>query len=444
MAGDNRFLSIPYLFLRSTTAGGAVVAGLIQTFVFARIVSPERFSIFILVGTLGVTLWLFDFGIAKILFVRTREWYLKGCKGRYVAERSGIIVILYTSLVLAIGMVFLVAIAAAPDSTLLNAVELSLFFVFTALNLVWFVLRNLSVAIDDFVNFETLEVLRRIGHMALMLAMLIGLPLLAFLIVANLVWAGLFALSAHRLMARRALALRFDHFPRRLQSFFRANRKEVMRTGTYGINEFFIYHFPYAVVPYMFGLGAPTIVLDTTFKVFRGATLLYSAGCDIAVPRQTRAFAERDRPSLILATLMAAALGSLPALLLVGLLVFGAEPFFALLLGPAATMPPQTTLLLVILLVANLAQTVANFLLVHTGFFREIAALAVAVSVVMATATGISISVGADFLGFLTTYTAVYVCSALAYLALAIAGPIRTAQRDWAAARSCAGGRPPL
>ncbi len=33
-------LSLPYLLLRSSTAGAAVAAGLVQTFVFARVLSP--------------------------------------------------------------------------------------------------------------------------------------------------------------------------------------------------------------------------------------------------------------------------------------------------------------------------------------------------------------------------------------------------------------------
>ena len=48
-----------------------------------------------------------------------------------------------------------------------------------------------------------------------------------------------------------------------------------------------IYNFPYLVVPVVFGLGAPTIILDTVFKIFRGATLIYAAGLDPMVPRQT-------------------------------------------------------------------------------------------------------------------------------------------------------------
>lgn len=423
----NRFLSIPYLLLRSSTAGGGLVAGLIQTFVFARILSPERFSIFILVGTLGTTLWLFDLGMSKIIFVRMREWFLAGCKGESVAPQATAIVILYTALAAA-GTVLCFAISAIGLSTSpLHALEFALFFLFTSLNLVWFALRNISVAADEFIAFESLEVARRVGHIAVLLATLAGLPLIMFLIIANLFWAALFASAIARLARRGALIASAAGFSGRLRDFLRENRKEVLQTGTYALNEFYIYSFPYFVVPMAFGLGAPTIILDTAFKVFRGATVLFSAGCDLAVPRQTRAFAERDRRSLILATLMAVALCSLPAIVLCGLLLFAADEMFAILLGPAATMPAAAGWILIVLLVANLVQTVSNFLLVHTGFFGAIARLAVIVSVAMTIATAIVVLAGFDFLGFLQVYMAVYMASALLYMLLAIRGPIRAA-----------------
>ena len=426
----DRFLSIPYLLLRSSTAGGALVAGLVQTFVFARILSPDRFSVFILVGTLGVTLWLFDLGMSKIIFVRMREWFLSGRAGHTIAQQATAIIALYAVLAIAgTAICFFVSVIGFSTSTM-HALEFALFFLFTSLNLVWFAIRNVSVAVDEFVAFELLEVIRRVAHLAVTLAMLAGLSLMMFLIIANVIWVLLFAWAIARLTARDALVASVDGLVNRLREFFVANRKEVLQTGTYAVNEFYLYNFPYLVVPSAFGLGAPTIILDTAFKVFRGATVLYSAGCDLAVPRQTKAFADRDRRNLVLATLMAAGLCALPAIVLCALLVFAAEPMFAILLGPAATMPPAVSWILIILLVANLVQTVSNFLLVHTGFFKVIARLALAVSAAMTVATAIALVARLDFLGFLQVYTAVYVASALFYLLLAISGPIRAAIRS--------------
>ena len=69
-------LSLPYLLLRASTASFAVAAGLVQTFVFARVLTPEHFSVFILIGSFGMSLWLFDLGASKILFVRQRARHL--------------------------------------------------------------------------------------------------------------------------------------------------------------------------------------------------------------------------------------------------------------------------------------------------------------------------------------------------------------------------------
>jgi hypothetical protein len=424
-ATASRFLSIPYLLLRATTAGGGLVGGLVQTFVFARILDPERFSVFILVGTLGIALWLCDIGLVKIVFVRMRAWLLGGAQaGASVVWHATAIVILYFLLGI-IGAIGCFAGALIIGAQVYASLELALFFLFTAITLVWFALRNISLAVDDFIFFESMEVTRRTLHVGFMLATLIGLPLMGFLVIANLIWAGLFAVTIARLSRKGALQATVAGFPGHLRSFFRANRKEVVSGGTYAVNEFYLYNFSYAVVPIAFGLGAPTIILDTLFKVVRGATVLYSAASDVALPRQTRAYSEGDRNSLVLATWMAAGLASLPGMVICIALAFFSEPMFRLLLGQSAVMPQAISNLMILLLAANLIQTVSNFLLIHTGYFKVIARVSVLVSLAATLVSGIAILVGADLTGFIKAFTAVYVASSLCYLTLALRGPLR-------------------
>jgi len=425
-AGEaGRFLSIPYLLLRATTAGGGLVGGLVQTFVFARILDPERFSVFILVGTLGIALWLSDIGLVKIIFVRMRAWLLGGAEpGARVVWHATAIVILYFLL----GIVCTIACffgALMLGAGAYGGLELALFFLFTAITLVWFALRNISLAIDDFIFFEAMEVTRRTLHVGFMLATLVGLSLMAFLVIANLIWAALFVLMIGRLARKGALQATMAGFPGHLRSFFRDNRKEVVSGGTYAVNEFYLYNFAYAIVPVAYGLGAPTIILDTLFKVIRGATVLYSAAADVALPRQTRAYNEGDRRTLMLATWMAAGLGSLPGIAICIALAFFSEPMFRLLLGESATMPQAISNLMIILLAANLVQTVSNFLLIHTGYFRVIARVSVLVSLAATLVAGIAVAAGADLEGFIRGFTAIYVASALSYLTLALRGPLR-------------------
>ena len=138
----------------------------------------------------------------------------------------------------------------------------------------------------------------------------------------------------------------------------------------------------------LFGLGAPPIILDTTFKVFRGGATIFGAVCDILVPRQTSALAERDGPTLVRATLTAAALCSIPAAFACIILIFGADKLFHFLLGNAATMPPATTPILIVLLIANLTQMVTHSVLVHNGYFREVARIGMGVVAAM---TGVGV-----------------------------------------------------
>jgi len=420
-------LSVRYFLLRASTATAAVVSGLVQTFVFARVLSPQEFSIYILIGTFGVSLWLFDLGAAKILFVRQRARHLAQRSDNSIAAQSSAVVALYALIVLAGTLACFAVMASRPSVSTWQGFEFALFFSFAALNLVWFPLRNVSNAVDEFISFETLEAIRRGGHIVIMLALLIGLPLPAFLLLANLLWFVLLGICISRLVEHGAMAAGVPRLWGTLTAFWRDNRAELLRSGNYAIAELAIYNFPYLVVPVVFGLGAPTIILDTVFKIFRGATLIYAAGLDPMVPRQTRAFADHDAPTLKKATLIATVLCAVPTLALCALLLLAGDRLFALLLGQAATVPPAATLILVVLLVANLAQNVASCLLLHTGFFREIARVASFLVVAMAGMTALAILSGLDIVGFIGGYSAVYVMGAVLYVVYVLRGPIRIA-----------------
>jgi len=248
-----------------------------------------------------------------------------------------------------------------------------------------------------------------------------------FLLLANLLWIALLGMCGARLMRAGALAAPFWTFGAALLAFWRLNRPDILRSGLYANAELVIYTFPYLVVPMAFGLGAPTIILDTVFKVFRGTTLIYSAGLDPLVPQQTRAFALHDAATLKKATLTAAILVALPTAALSVLLLIDGDRLFALLLGHAATVPRQAVVVLVVLLFANMAQNVASCLLLHTGFFREIARVAAFLLAAMVAMTAAVLAAGLDINGFLVGYTAVYIAGAALYLVYLVRRPFSIA-----------------
>ena len=417
-------LSFRYLLLRGWTAGGGILAGLVQTFVFARVLDPETFSLFILVGALGVSMWLFDLGFSRILFVRMRERFLAGEDTLAIGAQANAVAMFYAALIAAVSVICMGAAALKPGMDMLEAVELGLFFFFTAFNLTWFVLRNASLAVDEYIYFETLESCRRLGHIVLMLALLAGLPFVGFIVVINIGWVVLIALASTRLIKRRALTPQFAGLVARLREFFRDNRDAALRTGIHASGEVYIHGILYLAIPISFGLGAPTIVVDTALKIFLGTLNLCTAACDLLVPRQTAAYAARDRHTLVRATLLAIVMCALPALAVAGLLLVNAEGLFALLLGNAAVVPASVTPVLLVLLIAGVIKTAPAFLLEYTGYFKEVAWLSVANVVLMTIAIGAGLLLRLDMIGLLAVYAAVFVIAAVLYAGAAWRGPI--------------------
>jgi hypothetical protein len=105
-------LSLRYMVLRGWTAGGGILAGLVQTFVFARVLDPETFSLFILVGALGVSMWLFDLGFSRILFVRMRERFLAGQDTLAIGAQANAVAIFYAVLIAAVALLCILVAAS--------------------------------------------------------------------------------------------------------------------------------------------------------------------------------------------------------------------------------------------------------------------------------------------------------------------------------------------
>jgi O-antigen/teichoic acid export membrane protein len=435
----DRLISIPYLLLRAATAGGAFVMGFIQTFVFARVLTPDRFSIFIVVGGIGYTLWLTDLGLAKILFVNLRAGHFSGKPNERDARQATAVIVFYVLLGIAASLVCIAATLAQPSATLRDALELGLFLLYISINLAWFSLRSISIAVDVYIFYEKLELARRVFIVATMLAMLVGLPLIVFLAAANLAWGILLAAAAARLVKRGALAPRLRGFVPELISFFQLNWSAIARSGTGALSGVFVATFPYYFVPVAFGLGAPPIILEVTFRIFRGASVIYSAVCDLALPGQTRALAARDVGKLVRTTALAIGLCCLPAFFGCAVLIFAGGPLFHFLLRSAATVPPQITPILVALLLINVVQIVSETLLQHTGYFRNLARVGALVAVMMIAATALSVLAKFDIVGFLVAYTVVFTAGALCLAVAAVMGPIRAASPHAAATASLNG-----
>ncbi len=83
------------MVLRASTAAGTLGTGLLQTFVFARVLTPERFSLFIFFAALGYSLYFADGGMVKVLFVNLRRRFLQNKPLGAIARQATMILVLY-------------------------------------------------------------------------------------------------------------------------------------------------------------------------------------------------------------------------------------------------------------------------------------------------------------------------------------------------------------
>jgi len=425
-AGE-RLISVPYLLLRASTAGGALAMGFVQTFAFARALSPERFSIFIVVGALGYTLWVTDLGLAKIVFVNLRSAHLSGARDERAAREASALILFYSLLAGVAAMLCFAIRLGQPTATLGDAGELGLFFLYVTLNLTWYSLRTIGFSVDRYVFYERLELIRRLFTMAILLTLIAGVPLLAVMLGLNLLWALLIGAVTFKFVRCGALSPNLQGFPGELLSFFRRNSRSVKRSGISALSGVFAANFPYYVVPLIFGLGPAPIILEVTFRVLRGTGAIYTAATDLAIPGQTAALAARDPRRLARTTIFAAGLCCIVAGCVCAILMLAGGPLFAFLLKSAATVPPAITPILIVMVLANVAQIVSESLLQHTGFFRHLAWIGAAVAAMMVVATAISLAANFDIVGFLGAYAAAFTAGAILSVAAAVRGPFRSA-----------------
>lgn len=428
-----RLISYPYMILRATTAGATLLVGLAQTFVFARVLSPERFSLFICVAAVSYALYLADVGIVKVLFVNLRRRFLQNKPAGAMASQTAAIIVLYFALTVVGTLICFFALVGYWKYSSVDSTELALFFLFNGINLPWLALRGISIAIDEYFYFETLEASRRGLNMILLLALLVGLPMMIFLLVINAGWVAFTLAAVAKLRHRRTFGGNIRRGLLHLIVFFRSNSRQLLNSAAHTFSETYIYNFPYYLVPWAYGLGAPTIIFDTANKIFRSNYTIYSAICDLFVPRQTRAFSDRDAPTLVRATLLAMALGAVPLVALVLVLSFFHERFFTLLLGGAANMPAELVPILIILLTVSLAKMVAYSVLVHCGFFAQVARLGPVFVVAMTGGSLVALWLKLDIVGFLALNAAGYTIGTIFAFITMMRGPIRVASQHEAA-----------
>lgn len=427
-----------YLSLKASNTAFQLAFGILTTYVFLRILSPDVFAAYILISAIGGYSSLADLGCSNLIYVNMRKAYLDG-------NHPGAALDLGTALEEALAalltycVVILLVFFVVGTLTVANVIEnhgtplnLILYLLFWLLLLPWNIVRTTANAVDLYVLFEVIELTRRLLVTAFLIALLEGLEVQQYLIAINIVWGACFLVVAF--YGRRL----FNEFSAKgsiaaaVVRLYRDRLASVKAVAAFNVSAFTIYVFPYFIIPGMSFPRDALIVFDTFYKVGRFGATVYRVAADAFLPTQTRAVHEGRTRELMLSVGMVLAFQFVIFLVGAICLLGGSDRIFPALLNGKVEISHTIVLMMVAMLFLELIQLTLEVILINSGLFEPMAKLYVTVVTALGVVALASYLYELGFPIFLAAYVLVYGIGAVLHVPLFLRylGPGRTKSRQ--------------
>lgn len=372
-----------YFGLRTLNSAATVASGFLITFLLVRRLGVDEYARFVLATAVGVYLSATDAGISRIIYAKLRAAFIAG---RADDEAEGVAggLVVYAAVTLAAVLAFAAALGLSGQWGRSGLTAQTLYFVFTALNLPWMLIRYLCWAVERHLELDALDVARRFLQIGVLFLALTPVDLRVVFLLLDLIWAA--AIAAALALVASVIDLRapLRHAWTAVKAFGRRYAGDAKPSLTFSLLEFAIYNFPYLFIPAVYGPGAPLVAFDLFYKFFRTGVTANSIASTAFLPRQTRAYHADDVAGVVRWTglVLAASVAMITPLALV--LIFGGHTLLPLLLSGAKIVGGMTLAAVVIGIVANAFQNTAGSLLMHVGLIREGVAITYVMAALMA------------------------------------------------------------
>jgi O-antigen/teichoic acid export membrane protein len=414
-----------YFLLKSANNGSVLLWGFLQTFVFVRVFDHHDFSIIILINNAAMLLMLVDLGFSKIIFVDIREKFVNGNAVDHT-DRVISLTTLYSLMVLGGALSTAIYVLYFGGSMQISPLVCGIYFLVVALNLPWQLLQNVCSAIDNFLEFEALDVVRRIVQIIILSLLLIfRIELVAFTCML-LTWIIAISIILVRLKTRGVTSrYAVDPFAWR-HTLTPADKSAMLQSAVFIGSETVMYQAPLLLTPLFYGLGAPVIIVDTVFRFFRASISLFKISSETLIPLQTQAYFSKDWPELRRRTYQVLGVSAAFAGLIAATLLLFGHQIFAALLSSRELISTEAILCILALVGSNVLQNTFGSLLVITGFFKDLSRVGACIAALVLVALPLMGAVSGSIIDFLFTYVACYMASAIVYSWLASRRVLKT------------------
>lgn len=422
-----------FLALKVASTGLQVVFGILTTYVFLRILSPDVFAAYILISAIGGYTNVADFGCSNLMYVSMRKAYLDGQHLGTALEEALAALLIYGAVVLLVLFVVSALIIAGVIDNHGAPLNLILYLLFWLLLLPWRIVGSTANAVDLYVPFEILELMRRLLVTGLMILLLAGLEVRQYVIAINIAWAACFLVAAF--YARRL----FDKFgagkepiSAAVARFYRDRLGSMKAVAAWNVSTLTILVFPYFIVSAMSFPKEALVVFDTFYKVCRFGATTYGLAGEAFLPLQTRAVHE-GRPRDVMSSVgTVLALKSIIFLIVAIFLLGGSDRIFPILLNGKVEISQTVVLMMVAMLFLQIIHLTLELILINSGFFEPMAKLYVTVVAALGAVALVTYLCKLAFPTFLGAYVLVYGLGAILHIPLFLRylGPGQTKSRQ--------------
>ncbi len=408
-----------YLALKASNTAVQITFGVLTTYVFLRNLSPDVFAGYILIAAIGSYTSLADLGCSSLIYVNLRKAYLDGHHLAMALEEAMAALLTFAVFVL---VVLLVVGALTAANVIRNhgaPLNLILYLLFWLLLLPWNIVRTTANAVDLYIPFEFIELLRRVLATLFLGAILWGFEIRHYLVAINLIWGACFltaGLFGYRLLSK--LDIKSGPIGAAVIRLYRDRLASVKAVAAWNVSIFTIFVFPYFIIPVMSFARDALVVFDTFYKVGRFGATAYELAGGAFLPMQTRAVHEGRTRDLMASVRMVFAFQLLIFLVAAICLLGGSDKIFPLILNGKVEISHTVVWMMIAMLFLESIHLTLELILVNSGLFEPIAKLYVGMVGALGAVALVSYLFKLSFSAFLGGYLLVYGVGAILHIPL--------------------------
>lgn len=275
-----------------------VLGGLVQIGVFERCFELSDFSFLVLLYGYMYYFMFFDAGLSKPIYSKVRKAFIKNeIDKKQLQEFIGFYVFLIL-VVLILFLGFLLCLSKIHENTF-SILVLLMFAIFSSLNIGLSFQKNILDAVDEYVFYEKIDLIRRIMNCITVFLIIIDHSMRLMLLVNILISSILVFCCLKKLISlfslswKKTFQFKISIYVKTIKENFNEGRDFLL----FSLSEMITYNSGFLILPF-FGNEKMIIIYGLWMRIYRGMALIVRAVADIIIHNITKSYFEKNLDSV--------------------------------------------------------------------------------------------------------------------------------------------------